>query len=415
MKKKLISMALALVLVASLSLVPVAVSADPGGDVTIVVYQQDGTTPIEGANVNLFWGSPPWDYMDGCYGRAINPIPAKLTDVNGSATYSAAEIAAWRTANGNPPLFQAKATDSNGVYGVAYTWAVADECPCIAYSAETTYTFTYNLIMFEKAAPTVVWGTQNVTVTYAMGEELTVSGLTPKIGFFYGPLDEHNTDPFQTYPKEGGGYDHYNMIDTTDDGIITVEDYVLATTDGTSMSATVPLRFFDDIVDTIIAVPFLVKTPVIHVGLTEGELAAAEDMYGVGSSLTVGLMTLSSEAVQMTLGVPAPKVSISVSPLTINFGSIYPGYISAPKAITVTNTSPSVAEDITVSVINESRPDFYATNLTIDGTPVATPWGITNLPAGSPQTVEAVLNVPVGTEMGTLTATLVFWAEEATP
>jgi len=403
--KRIPGIFLAMVLAVSLILVPTVASANPGaGDVAIVVYQQDGTTPIEGAQVRLFWGAGAWEWMD-----------SKFTDATGTATFTATEISTWRSANGNPTMFQVGASDTNGVYGNVYTWAVDDEMPCITYSASTEYTFTYNLIMFTKAAPVVDWGTETVTVTYTLNEA-PPAGLTAVMGFFQGPLD---SDPgsgslFQGYPDGEGGWDKYYIIDTDEDGDRDNFDYITATIDGTSLSATVELRFLDGITDNIIAVPFLIKNPVEHTGLTADELTAAEDMYGVGSSLTVGLMTLSSESVSMTAGVPAPIVSISVSPLSVDFGSVYAGTSSDPQTIMVTNTSPIISEDITASVTNESRPDFYANNLTLDAQAVAA-WGVT-LTAGESSaspSVEAVLAIPEGTEVGMLTATLVFWAEEA--
>jgi len=403
-KRKIFSILFALVVAVSLTLVPAVVSASPdAGDVTIVVYQQDGTTPIEGAQVRLFWGAGAWKWM-----------APKFTDAYGSATFTATEISTWRSDNGSPTMFQANASDTNGVYGNVYTWAVSDEMPCITYSASTEYTFTYNLVMFQKQAPTVVWGTETVTVTYTLGEALTAP-LTPEMGFFHGPFDSAPSDPiFQAYPKAGGGYDFYYMIDTDEVAGITVDDYVAATMDVTNtlLSATTSLKYFAGIDDNIIAVPFLVKTPVEHTGLTEDEKNAAEDMYGVGSSITVGLMTLSSEAIRMTASVPAPIISISVSPLSVDFGSVYAGSSSATKTITVTNTSPILSEDITADVINESRANFYGAHLTLDGAGKAV-WKIENLGPGTPQDVSAVLTVPADAEVGTLTATLVFWAEEA--
>lgn len=405
MKKKLLSVGLALVLALSLCLAAVVPVAAGAGDVTIFALDQAGTL-IEGAQVRLFlWGNGNW--MD-----------AKFTDDTGSATYSAVEIADWMTDPGKTTLIQANASDTNGVYGNAYTWAVDDEYPCITYNANETYIFTYNLIMFQKSAPAVTWGNETVTVTYTLGEELTVSPTTPKMGFFYGPTDAAGADIWQAYPNPAtpGGWDYYNMIDTDEDGDGDLDDYIIADVTGFSMSAEVPLRFLDGITDNIIAVPFLVKTPVDHVGLTGGEQAAAEDMYGVGSSLTLGLMTISSEAVQMTLAVPAPIISISVSPLSIDFGKVYAGRTSETQTITVTNTSPSISERITATVINESRTGFYDANLTLDAKSVSgtEAWEIPSLAAGvSSPPVPAVLNVPEDTSMGTLTATLVFWAEAA--
>jgi len=407
--KKILGIFLALVLAVSLTLVSAVVSANPGaGDVTIVALNQAGD-PIEGAQARLFWGVGSWQWME-----------PKFTDADGSVTFTAAEIAAWTAAHGNPTLFQANASFTNGVYDNVYTWAVVDEMPCITYDNTVDYTFTYSLIAFEKAAPAVDWGTETVTVTYTLGEDL-IAPLTPKMGFFHGPLASATTVIFQAYPKAGGGWDFYDMIDTDEDGDGDADDYITADVTGTSMSASVQLRFLAGITDNIIAVPFLVKTPVTHEGLTDTEKNAAEDMYGVGSSVTVGLMTLSSEAVRMTASVPAPIVSISVSPLSINFGRLYAGTSSEPQIITVTNTSPIVTEKITAEVVNESRAGFYEANLTLDGSKVGSKgapiWWI-SLPAGGKSespSVSAVLTVPALTSVGTLTATLVFWAEEAAP
>jgi len=307
-------------------------------------------------------------------------------------------------------MFQVAAINSNDeYYGNVYTWAVSNEAPCITYDSGTDYTFTYNLVMFKKQAPTVEWGTEAVTVTYNLYEAPTVPVTEKKIGFFHGPLDAATTPIFQAYPKEGSGWDFYDMIDTNEDGSITVDDYVDATVDGTSMSVTTWLKYFAGITDHIIAVPFLVKTPVDHNGLTADEKEAAEDMYGFNSSVTVGLMTITTEAVKMTADVRAPIISISVSPLSIDFGKLRAGQSSDAKTITVINTG-EVDEDIDATVENESRADFYKNNLTLDTVSVGT-WGILGLGHGVSQDVSAVLTVPEGTTMGTLTATLVFWAE----
>lgn len=404
MKKKIFSIFFALVLVLTMSLVMAApAAAAESGDVTITVLDKDGNA-IEGAQARLFWGVGSWKWME-----------PRFTDSNGMATFTAVEIAEWTAVNGNPTLFQVNASHSNAAYASVYTWGVDDECPCIAYNAETTYTFTYKLIKFQVAGatPTVDWGLEKVTVTYALAEALTAGeletlGLTPVIGFFHGPFISNWAYLFQAYPNPDDGWDFYYMIDTNEDGSITGADYVDATVSDTSMSAEVPLRFLDGITDNIIAVPFLVKTPVVHEGLTAQEKLDAEDMYGVGSSLTLGLMTINSEAVQMTLAVPAPIISISVSPLSIDFGSVYAGSTSSTQPITVTNTSPSITVDIDAEVFNESRPPFYETNLELDGQGIST-WEISLAP-GTPQGVSVVLYVPSATDMGTLTATLVFWA-----
>jgi len=109
--KRIPGIFLAMVLAVSLILVPTVASANPGaGDVAIVVYQQDGTTPIDGAQVRLFWGAGAWEWMD-----------SKFTDATGTATFTATEISTWRSANGNPTMFQVGASDTNGVYGNVYT------------------------------------------------------------------------------------------------------------------------------------------------------------------------------------------------------------------------------------------------------------------------------------------------------
>jgi hypothetical protein len=234
------------------------------------------------------------------------------------------------------------------------------------------------------------------------------------MGFYHGPLAASSTSPyFWAFPKAGGGWDFYDMIDTNLDGVVNASDFVPAEVSGTSLSAEVLSRAFAGITDSIIAVPYLVNTPVTHDGLTEPEKSAAEDIYGLVSSATLGYMTLNREAVQMMVSIPAPKIAISVSPLSIDFGRLSPGSSSTAQLITVTNTG-DITEKITASVTNESRAGFYEANLTLDGVSRAA-WSIPSLDAGQSKSppVSAVLNVPAGTTPGTLTATLVFWAEVA--
>jgi len=273
MKRKIFSILFALVLVLSFSLMTaVPAGANPGnGDVTIVVQDQAGT-PIEGATVNLFWGDPAWSWMTG-----------KTTGTDGSATFTASEIGDWRVANSSPTLFQAMAKyEDETTYGIAYTWACADEMPCITYRDTTEYSLTYNLVMFQKQAPALEkHANGDVTATFVLADDMSATTLSPKMGFFCSKGTGTSDPPDNImwyFPDGSGGWIPYILLGTYQDATVI---------DGNSISATGAASLFEPVergLDTVIAIPVFLNTPATHDGLTSDEKNMAEDYYTLAAS-----------------------------------------------------------------------------------------------------------------------------------
>ena len=349
MKKKIFSSLFTLVLVMSFSLIPAvpAMAAEPG-DVTIVVQNQAGTV-IEGATVNLFWGTDAWEWME-----------AKTTDATGTATFTAADIAAWMDAHTDPDptLFQVTARcETDGAYGNVETWAVADEMPCITYRTETTYTFTYNLVMFQKQAPAIVSENGAITATFTLAEPLTLGGVTGKMGFF---RTAHEGEPtggqiLQAFPDGEGGWNKYVLLG----------DYLPATVDGTSFSATGPAGLFESVVvgeDEVIAVPWVIKAPVTHEGLTDDEKNAAEDMYGMcSSSMFPYLLVLPVQLDAQTVFFNTIQSAVDAATgTTINVAAgTYMEQINIEKSLTITGSGASDCHIVSPAPTSMIIYDFY--------------------------------------------------------
>jgi len=356
MKRKIFGILFTLVLVLSFSLIPAvpAMAADPG-DVTIVAQDQAGN-PIEGATVKVFWGVNAWEWMTG-----------KTTDASGSATFTADEISTWMGthADPDPTLFQVTAKyETDGACGNVYTHAVSDGMPCITYNASTAYTFTYTLVMFQKQEPTIVSESGNITATFALAEPLTLTGVTTKMGFF---RSAHEGEPtggqiFVAFPDGQGGWDKYVMLG---------EDYLLATVDGTSFSATGSASLFDSVVvedDEVIAVPWVVKTPVVHEGLTGDEENAAEDIYGMcSSSWFPYLLVLPVEIEGDTCFYPTIQDAIDASTasdtITVAAGT-YTEQINITKSMTITGSGTSDCHIVCPTAANMTVYRLYSTDTT---------------------------------------------------
>lgn len=107
-----------------------------------------------------------------------------------------------------------------------------------------------------------------------------------------------------------------------------------------------------------------------------------------------------------------PKIGISVTPLSVDFGSVTPSTASATKTVSVTNTG-NVVEDFSATLENISIPDVYTSGLAIgvEKDSVDT-WGESDVEIGVTRAdIPLVLTVSADTAPGTYTATLVFWAE----
>ncbi len=117
-----------------------------------------------------------------------------------------------------------------------------------------------------------------------------------------------------------------------------------------------------------------------------------------------------SDSVGMTAAY-TPQIGIAVTPSAVNFGAVVPGIASNPQVVTVMNMG-NVDVRITASIINESPTGVYTgtPGLEIDSFPVAS-WLSAIVSIGGAEQCSLILTVPVTTEPGSYSATLVFWAE----
>lgn len=103
-------------------------------------------------------------------------------------------------------------------------------------------------------------------------------------------------------------------------------------------------------------------------------------------------------------------IAISVSPTSIDFGSILAGESSDIKTVTVTNEG-NIVETFTATLIDEVPEPFYTDNLKIDSMAV-TAWSAPNIVVDGAATPGLVLAMPDVVTAGSKTATIVFWVEE---
>lgn len=123
-------------------------------------------------------------------------------------------------------------------------------------------------------------------------------------------------------------------------------------------------------------------------------------------------LTPSGNSVSVTTNISAPLMSIAVTPATINFGNLNAGQTSSAVTMTIENLG-SVAVAVTAEAQGTDAV-FYTDNLTLDSTALSS-WSIASIAVSSSDTADAVLTVPGTTAPGVKEATLVFWAEAATP
>jgi hypothetical protein len=266
---------LASVLLLTVVALPIAgiAEAEATGDIIIVVQDQEGN-PIEGASADIFWDEP-----------ALNWMGAKSTDASGIAVFTAKEIASWRSSNGNPAQFQVWAKyETERSYGCVYTWTISDEMPGISYDATRDYVFTYNLVMFVKQVKGMVLpevrDDGSIRADYVIAYDTSETSLIPKMGFFC------SWDTGATNPPENPIVLHFDegkyvLLDNYLDAEISPELDSLGTH---FFRATGEASLFKDVErdsDTVIAIPALIKTPVMHEGLTDHEKNAVEDYYTV--------------------------------------------------------------------------------------------------------------------------------------
>lgn len=137
-----------------------------------------------------------------------------------------------------------------------------------------------------------------------------------------------------------------------------------------------------------------------HVSATAGGLTATGSFVvrSPDSEATVGLTALVEEFI--------PTISISVTPTSVDFGTVIQGGESVPrKSITVTNTG-DVSVSVTHSIVEDEV--FYASYLR----------GVPEFQMTSKGYLDFEIYIDLSTEFdftGTASGTLVFWAEAVPP
>jgi len=171
--------------------------------------------------------------------------------------------------------------------------------------------------------------------------------------------------------------------------------YSTDTTYGTTVTVTTPMTTSGNFSFAILKAVHLALEGVYNfraVGNISGDI-----VYGDGLTVTL-----------------VPVIGISVSPTSINFGSIIAGHSSATQTVTVTNTGDYYDLKFTATLANESTADFYKNNLKIDTLTVSN-WKPSAVAINTAITPGLVLSIPIGTTAGAKTATIIFWAESSTP
>jgi len=136
------------------------------------------------------------------------------------------------------------------------------------------------------------------------------------------------------------------------------------------------------------------------------ECADTGECYEVNGEAAWALAVIAAGSTSVTMTASyVPQVGISVTPSSVSFGNVVPGTPSAEQTVTVENTG-NVAQDFSTTVANESHAGVYTTGLAIT-------WvtGSSGVAIAGTADVQLVLTVPVATEPGSYSATLVFWAE----
>ena len=123
-------------------------------------------------------------------------------------------------------------------------------------------------------------------------------------------------------------------------------------------------------------------------------------------SIFVDILVRGGTSVGAVIVIPEDLIQISVSPLTLDFGSVYRGQSSAAIGMEITNTG-----SVPVLVSTSTGSAFYQAALTIDGVSVVT-WNDTIAFPGS-ISPDAQVTVPSDWPAGMESGTIIFWAEEA--
>jgi len=144
-----------------------------------------------------------------------------------------------------------------------------------------------------------------------------------------------------------------------------------------------------------------------------GYLDAIEIKLTDGRSATFDLEAGEAGNFPMQAEVVPAIVSISLTPTSVNFGLITPGYKTS-KPVTITHDGNALKEKITVELTGDTS-GFYQYCLKVDDFAYDySGWSTTLAPAGT-YTASLDLSVPWDYSPGTYAGSLVFWAEAVAP
>lgn len=180
------------------------------------------------------------------------------------------------------------------------------------------------------------------------------------------------------------------------DAEITTSDYLIGVDEVTSIT---PFTWTDS--DWSGTFPIDIPGGTYYVGWIIDSTSAVTEPLDNGEANNVAY----KDSYQLTV---ESVVSINIEPSNIGFGSINTGE-SGTDTITITTTGNTVAL-ITATLVDELPEDFYSDNLELDSSPV-TGWSIPSLAPDTPTPVVLDLDIPLGTEAGSKTANLIFWAQ----
>ena len=405
MKRKILSVLLTVALILSFGLMAAPVAAvATGGDVTIIVQNQ-AVESIEGASARLlFYGG----------GKGGYSMPSKTTDTNGSATFTAAEIATWRAAEGYNPAVQiyiqpGAKVSTDTAYGGVRTVDPTDGFPSIPYNAPgqslvplPAVSFTYQMVMISTEPVQVTWDDANneFTVTATLYGELSEPPDEAQMRLIRNLVGDQQ-------PAEGGSDDDWYMWNGT-----AYERWIgIGTISAIVDSTTTVATFSQDILNDWVEGNKMVVRPEFGVDRLVGGVSCIDDYSAVDILRPSSYVyPRSSTNLGITTEVLPDLIQISITPTSLNFGSLRPGESSRAETVTITNEG-SVQTTITASTTSV----FYNAALTIDESVLGNlgSWSQSIAKKGDQEDSYAaslVVTPPSGYS-GIQTGTIIFWAE----
>jgi len=305
--------------------------------------------------------------------------------------------------------------------------AEPDILPTVATSAATDVSFTSstlngNLTGVGTATQVDVWFEWGTTTSYGQTTSFETKTTTGTFTAGLTGLTENTDYHFRAVARSADGTSYGNdaTFHTIKAPAVTTEaatdlDFTSATLNGTlddmGSASSVAVSFEWD---TDSGAPYANEATA-----TESPMSATGTFHADLTGLTQGqTYYFRAKAVgdgtvygdELSFTTTAERVGISVSPTSIDFGSILAGQSSDSKTVTVTNEG-NVVEQFTASLSSESPADFYTDNLAIDSGTVSA-WLATNVAVDGTSTPGLVLSMPIDVLTGPKTATITFIAQK---